>query len=172
MNSDPFGQHGYREARQNQEWGVIDVPFGRTQHLSARPIMDSIKSKQTEEEMKPHNLFKPLLGTFTVLLIAAAGLAQPKGPTATVKGEVVDLWCYLEDGAHGAKHQKCGITCVKLGNPIGIVDADGNVYVLAGLEHHQSGQAVLLDKMSEEVTVTGILVKQGGTQMIYVKPVK
>lgn len=122
--------------------------------------------------MKLQNIFRLLMGMAAVLVIVVAGLAQPKGPTVTVKGEVVDLWCYLEDGAHGAKHQKCGITCVKLGNPIGIVDADGNVYVAAGLEHHQSGQAVLLDKMSEEVTVTGILVKKGGTQMIYVKSVK
>jgi len=27
--------------------------------------------------------------------LAAIALAQPKGPTVTVKGEVVDMWCYM-----------------------------------------------------------------------------
>ena len=39
-------------------------------------------------------------------------------------------------------------------------------------QDHQPAQAVLVDKMSQEVTVTGTLVKKGGTQMIYVKSVK
>lgn len=107
-----------------------------------------------------------------LLLLAAVCLAQPKGPTVTVKGEVVDLWCYLEGGDHGASHKDCATSCAKAGNPIGIVDAKGNVYVAAGIQDHQPGWDVLLSKMSQEVTVTGALVKKGGSQMIYVKAVK
>ncbi len=97
---------------------------------------------------------------------------QPKGKQVTVKGEVVDLWCYLEDGSHGADHKGCATNCAKAGNPIGIVDAKGAIYVAMGIEDHQPGRDVLIDKMSETVTVTGTLVKKGGTQVIYIKSVK
>src|SRR5881396_1535818 len=46
--------------------------------------------------MKRIDMSKLLIAAVVVLLTAVVGLAQPKGPTVTVKGEVVDLWCYLE----------------------------------------------------------------------------
>src|SRR5712692_11233727 len=98
--------------------------------------------------MKRLNISKVFVTTLAVLLTAVAGLAQPKGPTVTVKGEVVDLWCYLEGGDHGASHKECGTACAKAGNPIGIVDAKGNLYVTVGIEDHKTGQSVLIDKMS------------------------
>jgi hypothetical protein len=108
------------------------------------------------------------------LLIGAASLlrAQPKGERATIKGEVVDLWCYLEGGDRGAAKKACATACAKAGNPIGLVDAKGNLYVTAGLKDHEPGRTLLLDKMSQEVTVTGTVVKNGGVQMIYVDSVK
>ena len=48
--------------------------------------------------MKRIGMSKLLIAAVVVLLTAVVGLAQPKGPTVTVKGEVVDLWCYLEGG--------------------------------------------------------------------------
>ena len=37
---------------------------------------------------------------------------------------------------------------------------------------HQSAQALLVNKMSDEVSVTGTVVKKGGVQMIYIDTVK
>jgi hypothetical protein len=109
-----------------------------------------------------------------VAVVSGASLlhAQLTGDRATVKGEVVDLWCYLEGGDRGAAKKACATACAKAGNPIGLVDAKGNVYVAAGLKDHEPGRVLLLDKMSQEVTVTGTLVKSGGVQMIYVDSVK
>ena len=90
--------------------------------------------------------------------------APPKGTRTTISGEVVDLWCYLEGGDRGPAKKECAIACAKAGNPIGVVDAKGNVYVAAGLKDHQPGQSLLLQKMSSQVTVTGTLVKAGGVQ--------
>ncbi len=108
------------------------------------------------------------------LLVLGAWLAfgQPKGDKVTVKGEVVDLWCYLEGGDRGADHKTCAIACAKAGNPIGLVTDKDEVYVMMGLKDHQPGKDVLLDKMAETVTVEGTLVKKGGTQVIYVSAVK
>ena len=108
------------------------------------------------------------------LLVLGVWLAfgQPKGETVTVKGEVVDLWCYLEGGDHGADHKKCAVACAKAGNPIGLVTEKDEVYVMMGLKDHQPGKDVLIDKMAETVTVEGTLVKKGGVQVIYVASVK
>src|SRR5947199_8387184 len=99
-------------------------------------------------------------------------LAQPKGETVKVKGEVVDVWCYLEGGDRGADHKQCAISCAKAGNPIGLVTEKDEVYVMMGLKDHQPGKEVLLEKMAETVTVEGTLVKKGGVQVIYVSSVK
>lgn len=122
--------------------------------------------------MKRQSFVRLLLSITAVFFVVGYSIAQPKGPTVNVKGEVVDMWCYLEGGNHGPSHKTCATTCAKAGNPIGIVDAKGNVYVTAGIQDHQPAQAVLVDKMSQEVTVTGTLVKKGGSQMIYVASVK
>lgn len=106
-----------------------------------------------------------------VLIATAAALAQPKGPTVTVKGEVVDLWCYLEGGDHGASHKQRSTACAKAGNPIGLIDDKGNIYVTAGIQDHQPARDILINRMNEQVTATGTLVKKGGTQMLYVKSV-
>src|SRR5262245_66387937 len=98
--------------------------------------------------------------------------AQPKGARVTVTGEVVDLWCYLEGGDRGAAKKECATACAKAGNPIGILDSAGNLYVAAGLKDHQPAQAMLLNRMSEEVTATGTVVKKGGVQMLYVDTVR
>lgn len=122
--------------------------------------------------MKRIDVFKLLIATVAVLLTVVVGLAQPKGPTVTVKGEVVDLWCYLEGGDRGTSHKECSTACAKAGNPIGILDAKGNLYVTAGIQDHQPGRDVLIEKMNDNVTVTGTLVKKGGIQMLYVKSVQ
>ena len=98
--------------------------------------------------------------------------AQPKGDTVKIKGEVVDLWCYLEGGDHGAENKTCGIACAKAGNPIGLLTEKGEVYVVMGIKDHQPGKDVLIEKMAETVTVEGTPVKKGGTQVIYVSAVK
>jgi hypothetical protein len=98
--------------------------------------------------------------------------AEPKGDAVTLKGEVVDLWCYLEGGDHGADHKQCAIGCAKAGNPIGLVTEKGDIYVMMGIKDHQPGKEVLIEKMAETVTVEGTLVKKGGVQVVYVSSVK
>ena len=122
--------------------------------------------------MKSRMMRTVLIVPALVLLGAAITLGQPKGETVTVKGEVVDLWCYLEGGDHGADHKECAVACAKAGNPIGLVTEKGDVYVMMGMKEHQPGKEVLIDKMAETVTVQGTLVKKGGTQVIYVSSVK
>ncbi len=116
------------------------------------------------------------IGALALVLGAQPALGAPKdedmAKTITVKGEVVDLWCYIDHGAHGADHKTCAIACAKAGNPIGLATADGDLYILMGSEKHQPGSAVALDKMADTVTVTGKLMKKGGLQAIYVESIE
>jgi hypothetical protein len=121
--------------------------------------------------MKLHVSARVLVSMMAVLLIGIAGFAQQEKPVQTVKGEVVDLWCYMDHGARGEKHKACAVACAKMGNPIGIVDSEGNVYVAVGSELHQPDRDRLIEKMAEEVTVTGPVVSRGGMKMIYVKTI-
>lgn len=82
------------------------------------------------------------------------------------------MWCYLESGDRGPAKKACATACAKAGNPIGILDSEGNLYVAAGLKDHQPAQALLIGKMSDNVTVTGTVVKKGGVQMIYIDSMK
>src|SRR6266536_5247768 len=119
------------------------------------------------------SITRGVLGALVLLGIGSfVAFAQPKGDTVKVKGEVVDLWCYLEGGDHGAEHKECAIECAKAGNPIGLVTEKGDIYVMMGIKDHQPGREVLIDKMAETVTVEGTLVKKGGVQVVYVSSVK
>lgn len=118
-------------------------------------------------------IIRASFATLALLLLGVVAVfAQPKGDTVKVKGEIVDLWCYLEGGDHGAEHKACAISCAKSGNPIGLVTEKGEVYVMMGIKDHQPGKEVLIEKMAETVTVEGTLVRKGGAQVIYVSAVK
>jgi hypothetical protein len=114
---------------------------------------------------------KVLVGVLATLLIGIAGFAQLNKQTKTIKGEVVDLWCYMDHSARGEKHKACAVACAKLGNPIGIVDSEGDLYVAVGSELHQPDRDRLIEKMAEQVTVTGTVESRGGMKMIYVKTI-
>ncbi len=92
--------------------------------------------------------------------------------SVTVKGEVVDLWCYMDHKGHGAKHKSCAVMCAEAGNPIGIVDESGHLYIAMGGKKHQPGREVLISHMAETVTVKGKLVKDGGLEAIYIASVE
>jgi hypothetical protein len=122
-------------------------------------------------KMKGHISASLLVGLLATLLIGTAGFAQQNKQTKTIKGEVVDLWCYMDHAARGQKHKACAVACAKMGNPIGIVDAEGNVYVAVGSELHQPDRERLIEKMAQQVTVTGTVISRGGLKMIYVKTI-
>ncbi len=123
--------------------------------------------------MKTSKLFSLAISTVLVALFTTAvPMAQPKGERVTVTGEVVEMWCYLEAGDRGAAKKACATACAKAGNPIALVDDKGELYLLAGLKSHQPAQELLLDKLSERVTVTGTLVKNPNARMIYIESVR
>ena len=82
----------------------------------------------------------------------------------SAKGEIVDLACYLDHGAMGAKHADCAKTCITSGLPVGLKAEDGKLYLLIG--EHKPVNASLAAFAAKTVTVKGKRVSRDGINMI------
>ncbi len=70
-------------------------------------------------------------------LAASAAEKNVKNEEKTIQGEVLDLGCYLAHGGKGPDHAMCAQMCVKNGQPMGLLTADGTVYILTA-DHEDS----------------------------------
>jgi hypothetical protein len=93
--------------------------------------------------------------------------AQAKnGDEITIVGEVIDVNCYMQDGAEatGPNHKECAIMCVKGGAPLAILTSDGLVYYpIAAMGKNPNDK--LVDYIADKVTVKGKFYSQGGSNL-------
>jgi hypothetical protein len=102
---------------------------------------------------------------FTTLVYAADAV--------TVKGEIVDTYCYALMGAKGESHRQCAIDCVKAGIPAGLLeDGTNKVYVLLPNKDKAGLPKEVIEKMAQKVTVTGKVYTKGGTQFLTIESMK
>jgi len=110
------------------------------------------------------------LATLTLgsaLVLGRLGFAADEkaaGKTETVKGEIVDLMCYLDHGAKGEKHAGCAEKCIKSGGPVGLLTADRGVFLVVG--DHKPMNDQLADKAGKMVTLKGKVVSRHDMKMI------
>lgn len=95
--------------------------------------------------------------------IAATDSAK-SSEMVTVKGEILDMACYLDHGAQGPDHADCAKTCIESGLPVGIKDEGGKVYLLIG-EHKPINQT-LVPYGGKSITVRGKAVSRDGINLI------
>ncbi len=100
---------------------------------------------------------------------AGAAFAAP----STVTGHLRDSFCYLTMGAHGSGHHECAMACAKAGIPVLLEQNKTDKYfVLLPPKDKQALPAAVLDKMEDEVTVTGQEYTKGGMHFLTVESVK
>ena len=99
-----------------------------------------------------------------VLLGLGTGIQSARAETKTVKGEVVDMMCYLDHGAKGEKHAGCAKTCIESGGPVGLLTADDQLYLVVG--EHKTLNDKLAPLASKTVTIKGKVVERNGVKMI------
>ena len=87
----------------------------------------------------------------------APGSAPPSGEPSRVvlKGEIVDLACYLMHEGQGESHAACAQACVKAGAPVGLL-ADGALYVLFAPHDTTAPFEEAKRLVGRNATVTGI----------------
>jgi ABC-type phosphate/phosphonate transport system substrate-binding protein len=126
--------------------------------------------------MKTRLLFA--LMAVVALAVSAATAADEKAAAkaedkaSVVKGEVLDLSCYLGHGGMGEGHAGCAAKCVKGGAPVGLLGADGTVYVLYADHSDGSPYEQVKDLAGKKVEVTGDVASKSGMKGLTVHAVK
>ncbi|HTB23042.1 MAG TPA: hypothetical protein VK914_10070 [bacterium] len=120
-----------------------------------------------------------LLAGLTALCLAGAGLVHAddmgamdmKGApakTVTLVGEVLDMDCFMNEGAHGAKHRDCAVMCLNNGSPVGLLTDDGKAYFLTANE--SKGKMKFYDRVrdmgGQRVKITGVMQDRAGTHCL------
>ena len=84
------------------------------------------------------NKNKPYI-TFFIVIIMAIGYLFPqdgsnkqKSDEMLIEGEVVDLACFTSRELSGEGHKSCAMRCLTRGTPAGLVDQNGNLFVIIG----------------------------------------
>lgn len=98
------------------------------------------------------------------LLALSVASAEETKENVTVKGEVLDMACYLSQGSRGEKHADCAKTCIESGLPVGLKGDDGKTYLVIG--EHKPLNKVLAPLAGKTVTLKGKLVTRDGISMI------
>lgn len=92
-------------------------------------------------------------------------MAMPEnGTPLTVTGEVLDMACYLDHGAHGPGHAACARKCIESGLPVGIKAKDGSTYLLIG--DHMPANSELAKYAAKTITVRGKYVTRDGIKLL------
>ena len=102
---------------------------------------------------------------------AAASAPAARAPM-TLKGEVIDLGCYLGHGAKGAGHAKCAHMCADKGMPIGLLTADGTLYLLTMNHGDPKPFNDAKAKAGATITVTGEVHEASGMKSLEVKKIE
>jgi len=111
-----------------------------------------------------------LVGLLGVLSIAFPVYAAE---TVTVKGELIDTYCYALMGAKGESHRQCAIDCVKAGIPAGLLEeGTGKVFVLLPNKDKSGLPKGVIDKMGRMASITGKVYTSGGSNFLTVESIK
>ena len=116
-----------------------------------------------------------LVGALAIAVTAIG--AETKGAKAapkpvTLKGELVDMGCYVSHEARGEKHKGCATKCVAGGMPMGLLTADNKLYVLTVNHDNADPYNQAKDLMSAMVEITGVVSERNGARIIDVTELK
>jgi hypothetical protein len=150
-------------------------------------IYSKKKLKIFNPQMKPtagqwgspaHRVGEKPKTTWSTTTVNAAVNNKPLGGKLVTKvGEIIDISCYNQLGKHGASHAGCAKACILNGQPMGLLEEDGTVYLIIPEEHdpRKEGKTalreVLIHHVSQIVELTATLTRvpaKGGMRTLYV----
>lgn len=115
---------------------------------------------------------KIIVVTALLYLVGAAAAASAHEESAAsqkITGEVVDMACYLGEGATGPGHRECAQKCIASGLPVGIKSKD-TLYLAIGGEHGPANQT-LASLAAKHVVAEGIVSERDGVHLISIQKV-
>lgn len=90
----------------------------------------------------------------------------------TLKGEILDMACWVPHEAKGAEHAGCAQRCVQGGQPMGLLAEDGTVYLLFAGHKDASAFEAAKDLAGKRVEIMGMGAARGGVKAIEVRTVR
>jgi hypothetical protein len=93
-----------------------------------------------------------------------------QGQEIVVRGEVLDMTCYIGKNSSGPEHAQCARDCIRKGLPVGLKSEDGNIYLLVG--EKQALNAELADYAAKTVTIRGKKTIRDGFAQLQVKEIR
>lgn len=116
----------------------------------------------------------PCIGLVGLAFALPTIAAEP----VTLKGEMIDTWCYFSgvmggpDATVGTAHHTCAIWCAAGGIPVGLLTPDGDVYIVLGFEGEDpTASEALLDVQSAVLTVEGTAYARDGLNYLTIASV-
>ncbi|MDE2291797.1 MAG: hypothetical protein KGL53_06915 [Elusimicrobia bacterium] len=98
--------------------------------------------------------------------------AMKGSQSVSVKGEVLDMACYMGHGEHGDKHAECAMACISGGAPAGLLTHDGKVFLLVADHAKEKPYKDVLALAGHMAEVSGTRVTRGGLTAIVVEESK
>jgi len=112
---------------------------------------------------------------FAILGVQALALAgetkAPEKKSGSWKGEILDLACFIDHGKKGASHASCAKTCVKGGQPMGLLTDDGKVLLLAADHSNEKPFNDAKELAGKKAEITGSISESSGLTMLTVSGV-
>ncbi len=113
------------------------------------------------------------MGLVLSLTMIGLSMAADDSTSKSVTGNLRDSFCYTTMGAQGASHKKCAMECAMKGIPVLMVEkGTKKSYVLIPPKNDEALPKEVIDKMEDEVTVTGKAYEKNGTNFLQVESVK
>lgn len=114
------------------------------------------------------------IGALAIILgfsVSASGQEGDAKKPVTLKGEIVDMHCFVTRGERGPDHAGCANACISRDVPAGFVTEDGTLYVLLN-ERPVSVKDKVAGLAGKTVTVTGFPVERNGVKGLQLQSVK
>ncbi len=113
-----------------------------------------------------------LMVLLATVMVAPAAIAADGGEKS-VTGNIEDSYCYGTMGAKGAGHKACAIKCVSKGIPATLIESGTEkAYILLPNKDASPLPDSVIQRMEDQVTVTGKEYSKNGVDYLVVESVK
>src|SRR5208282_943558 len=113
-----------------------------------------------------------LMVLLVTVMVAPVAIAADGGEKL-VTGNIEDSYCYGTMGAKGAGHKACAIKCVSKGIPATLIESGTEkAYILLPNKDASPLPDSVIQRMEDQVTVTGKEYSKNGVDYLVVESVK
>jgi hypothetical protein len=112
-----------------------------------------------------------LIAGVSGLLVTFAQENKPEAKEVTLKGEVVDMHCYIANGEKGANHAGCANACISRGVTPGFLASDGKLYLIFN-DKLTPVKDKIANLAGQPVALTGNIVERDGVRAVILKHIE